>query len=411
MSVNGKEPAGRTRVAIVGAGLGGLAAALEAVDSGVDPDSIAVIEARPASARQRNIVVDRFMIERLTRFGALPPSLNPWNALAVTIGGAAFGTPIMVPTVGQMRSDRIEAPPSVHLLGRIPAGVAHLADVNQTLRRVAVERGIRVLMATRVVDILAGPGGRVLRLETETGPADLSAETVVLACGAGSPLLAHLGVRREWVEIPHQPWMIAFFDGMASYSAAMRVLDREADGADTCYYISSKTMTSMTLGLRLGAAPDRDELATLARRAADHLGIPGPFLDAFVFDTQTDRATAATLGPDCVLLGDALRRSDVTYGGGANAAFVDAWWLGRYLRGEIGVDRYAAAVAQNTDELIRGSWAMRMFDGLLAAGQSGRRMWPAPARRAGDVAVSLMTQSVVAAATAWARLLTPRRPE
>ena len=76
------------RLAVVGGGVGGLAAAFEAVHAGLDPASIAVVEARPEPALQRNLVVDRFMLERLAHFGVRPASLNPWTDLAVTLADA-----------------------------------------------------------------------------------------------------------------------------------------------------------------------------------------------------------------------------------------------------------------------------------------------------------------------------------
>jgi len=411
MSVSPGASNQRAPVAIVGAGPGGLAAALEAVERGVRAESITVVESRPAATLQRNIVVDRFMIERLARFHALPPSLNPWTALAVTIGSAELATPILVPTVDQIRPGGNHPPPSVHLAVRRPAGVAHLADLSRTMRRVAHERGIRVLTATPVVDLCPRSGGGwELQIEDGDGTKALQAERVVLACGAGSPLLAKLGVEREWVPMPNQPWMMAFFEGPSRHAAAMRVLDRQTDGIETCYYISSTEMTSITLGLRPGAAPEQAELDDLARRAAHFLGVRGGLLEAFVFDTRNDRATRASLERDCILLGDALRRSDVTYGGGANAAFTDAWWAGEWLVDRIGLEAYAVEVGRNTDGLIGGSWSMRVFDGLLAVSQSGRRLWPEPMRRLGDLSASLMTQGLAAAITAWGRVLNPPRP-
>jgi len=67
-------------------------------------------------------------------------------------------------------------------------------------------------------------------------------------------------------------------------------------------------------------------------------------------------------------------------------------------------------VGRNTDGLIGGSWSMRIFDGLLAVSQSGRRFWPEPMRRLGDLSASLMTQGLAAAITAWGRALNPPRP-
>jgi len=400
----------------VGAGVGGLAAALEAVAAGVDPEAITVIEARTSTALQRNIVVDRFMLDRLRAFGAVPTSLNPWDTLALSFGEAPFDVPILLPALSRLRPGPRDAAPSVDVLMRIPAGVAQLAELNDTMRHAALRQGVRLLTGTRVVAVesvavesvavgsVAGEG-RVLRLEGPGGAADLTAEMVVLACGASSPLLDQLGVRRESVDIGLQSWLIAVIDRVGRNPVALRLVDLGADGSGMSMSLSSRHQTSITLRLPDGAHVRAGEIKELSRRAALDMKVPGEVVEAIVYETRMDRATTSRVGPDCVLLGDALRRSDVTYGGGANSAFTDAWWFGRLLAGTLGIEGYSDAVDRTTEELVRGGWIMRMIDGLQQFGQRGRRMWPAPARTMGDLTLSVMTQGWANVVTAWTRLL------
>lgn len=402
-------PARRVRVAVVGAGVAGVATALEAAHRGIDPRSITVLEARPAATLARNLTIDRFTRERLAALGVASRSLALWNEIELTLGDAANPARFVVPpwhALGRSAGPR----PSLSPLARVPDATANLAELQRAMRRAAAAAGVAIATGWQVTGVTSR-GGRSARLalRSEGRARELECDDLVLACGAGSDLLPALGIEREPLRVPQQTWLIAVLDRPARFPLAIRVVTGDRNGMSTVFALSSTVQTSV--GLRLnGQRPDEPKtIDAMARGAAATLRLEGDLVDAFVYSTRMDRPRPAPSAAQRLLVGDALRRSDVTYGGGANSAIVDAHWAGRLLAGEIAAADYDRQAASTTAELTGGSSFMGLADRWTGILQSGTALVPAPLRAGAGLALQGLAASFSAPAWRLFEMLRQRR--
>lgn len=351
------------KIAVVGAGVGGLA-----------------FSSLAAQAGHGVCVWERFEQPRAVGSGLVmqPVGLAVLDRIGVGDAARALGAPI-ARMQGHLASGRSVL--DVSYRQRAPGLAMHRSALFNQLWKAALAAGVQVRTGTDIHSVPHGKGRRLLCLQNGH-PVD-DADLVVDASGAGSrlsPLNARpLGYGALWGTVPWPAHTSLPTNELRQrYQAARRMVGVlpvgrmfEADVPRAAVFWSLPTHALVTWG-QASIEEWRNEARALWPEVE-------PFLDTL---TDTSHMTPARYAhgtlcrpyaPGLVFIGDSAHRASPQLGQGANMALLDAWALFNALHQHPlhqALPAYAAA----------RRWHVRLYQGMSAAFtplyQSGSRSLP-----------------------------------
>lgn len=354
----------RVQVLVVGAGLGGLSAALFLAGEGVEV--LAISKHRGTSPHPKATGQTHRTMELLRRGGV---------ADEVLAGGAGLDGGLVIKVAESLRGrvfhtilhedDEWDTP-----LSPERPGMASQDHVEPVLLRRARELGAEVVFETRLVSLAQDADGVTARLRSSGGEHTVRADYVIAADG-------HRGVVREWLGIGRQG------RGELSHHVGV-VFDADlsshvADDRFTLYYLRNPAFTGAFAAtnterrnvLTVEYDPALESVADfppqrcveLLRTATDVPDLEPEILEVTAWEMAawlSDRFRAGRV----FLVGDAAKVTPPTGGLGGNTAIGDgfdiAWKLAAVLRGEAGaglLDSYEAERRPYAKLVVDGSFA------------------------------------------------------
>lgn len=302
-------------VVIVGAGIAGLGLCCALARFGLD---VVVIDARKGPG---GIHRGDSLVPRSTRL------LASWGVLAAV--QAAGAVPIERIEVHHPRRGHVLEGPLVPAGVRDPYLVLPHAELERVLTEEAVARGVRVLRATRLVDLVRDASGRVngVRVQDRTTQAErrLGARLVVGADGQRSLVRERLGVAVRRGEYDHA-YLGLEAERPAAYRDALRLHLHPEGGVLVMPRpdrVGLGVLVEAKSGPRWTGMPDDALARALAARCPLLAGARLLRGRAHVYELSRSHARRYVVD-GAVLIGDAAHTTNPTAGQGMTSALCDA---------------------------------------------------------------------------------------
>ena len=326
-------------VVVLGAGPAGLAAALAAEKQGL---KVLIVEKRlhpemiedtktgknPWGSRTRNVAIDVGAIETLKKLGVEYLPHTHVEAYRLFDGVADNGQRL---SRTQFTKTLTQA-----AIGRQIGGVTSIADIESTLYKTALQRGIEFAFGAEVEpragEKIAVKSSSSAGVATEAASSLISAEHVVIAEGAHSTTLKSLGIERGALGFPTSRWAVANF---SNPRGAIHEIHSglNPDASFPFFSLALPHGDKVTVYISpLSDQPFSEDLNQLLEKAAERIQIKGARLEnAISFNNEIDQSKSFSAKGRFLVVGDAARKADPGSGFGITSAIYDSDRVAKYL--------------------------------------------------------------------------------